>query len=243
MQLNRPIDFTLDLVPGTTPITKAPYRMAPAEMSELKGQLEDFLEKGYIRPSASPWGAPVLFVKKKDGMLTLPDGGDTYDVYRDASNNGLGCVLMYNEKVIVTSCHSVCIEDMENYLYGVKCNIFTKHKSLKYIFTQKHLNMRQIRWLDLIKDYDFDIQYHEGKANVVSDALSRKSTHSMNVLVVANELCKDTQQLNLEIVNGECLERIMKALTIQPSLFYEIKEKQNEDIKLEKIMEKLLQGK
>lgn len=67
----REIDFTIELVPGTAPISKAPYRMAPAELKELKEQLQELLDKGFIRPSVSPWGAPVLFVKKKDGSLRL----------------------------------------------------------------------------------------------------------------------------------------------------------------------------
>ena len=65
-----------------------------------------------------------------------------------------------------------------HYLYGVHCHIFTDHKSLQYIFTQKELNLRQRRWLELIKDYDCTIEYHPGKANVVADALSRKSEGS-----------------------------------------------------------------
>ena len=67
----REVDFWIELEPGTRPISRAPYRMAPMEMQELKAQLEELLEKGYVRPSASPWGAPVLFVKKKDGSLRL----------------------------------------------------------------------------------------------------------------------------------------------------------------------------
>ena len=67
----REIDFSIDLTPGTTPISKAPYRMATAELQELKTQLQELLEKGYIRPSVSPWGAPVLFVKKKDDSMRL----------------------------------------------------------------------------------------------------------------------------------------------------------------------------
>ncbi|GKV53720.1 hypothetical protein SLEP1_g60237, partial [Rubroshorea leprosula] len=68
---NREVEFAIDLVPGTGLISKAPYRMAPAELKELKVQLEELLEKGFIRPSVSPWGAPVLFVKKKDGSMRL----------------------------------------------------------------------------------------------------------------------------------------------------------------------------
>ena len=68
----RVIEFTIDLVPGTAPISKAPYKMAPPEMIELRTmQLQELLDKGYIRPSASSWGAPVLFVKKKGGSMRL----------------------------------------------------------------------------------------------------------------------------------------------------------------------------
>ena len=68
---DREVEFTIDLIPGTEPISIPPYRMAPAELRELKAQLEELLSKGFIRPSISPWGAPVLFVKKKDGSLRL----------------------------------------------------------------------------------------------------------------------------------------------------------------------------
>jgi hypothetical protein len=68
-----------------------------------------------------------------------------------------------------------------HYLFGQRCDIYTDHKSLKYIFTQSELNMRQRRWLELVKDYDLEIHYHPGKANVVADALSRKSYVNMAV--------------------------------------------------------------
>ena len=71
MPPDRDIDFCIDLEPSTRPISIHPYRMAPAELRELKAQLQDFLSKGFIRPSASPWGAPVLFVKKKDGSFRM----------------------------------------------------------------------------------------------------------------------------------------------------------------------------
>ena len=68
---DKEIESAIDLAPGTEPVSKAPYRMAPVEMKELATQLQDLLEKGVIRPSVSPWGAPVLFVKKKDGSMRL----------------------------------------------------------------------------------------------------------------------------------------------------------------------------
>ena len=67
----REIEFAIDLLPGTEPVSKAPYRMAPAELNELKVQLQELLDMGFIRPSYSPWGAPVLFVKKKEGTLRM----------------------------------------------------------------------------------------------------------------------------------------------------------------------------
>nr|GFB33114.1 putative reverse transcriptase domain, aspartic peptidase domain protein [Tanacetum cinerariifolium] len=67
----REVEFNIELIPGAEPISKAPYRMAPVELKELKDQLQELLERGFIRPSVSPWGAPVLFVKKKDGSMRL----------------------------------------------------------------------------------------------------------------------------------------------------------------------------
>jgi hypothetical protein len=72
-----------------------------------------------------------------------------------------------------------------HYLYDERCDIYTDHKSLKYLFTQKELNMRQRRWLELIKDYDCEINYHSDKANVVADALSRKSTAELAALGIS----------------------------------------------------------
>ncbi|KAL0537392.1 hypothetical protein IC582_026370 [Cucumis melo] len=428
---HREVEFAIELEPGTVPISRAPYRMAPAELKELKVQLQELLDKGFIRPSVSPWGAPVLFVKKKDGsmrlcidyrelnkvtvknryplpriddlfdqlqgatvfskidlrsgyhqlrikdedvpktafrsryghyefivmsfgltnapavfmdlmnrvfrefldtfvivfiddiliyskteaeheehlrmvlqtlrdnklyakfskcefwlkqvsflghvvskagvsvdpakieavtgwtrpstvsevrsflglagyyrrfvenfsriatpltqltrkgapfvwskacedsfqnlkqklvtapVLTVPDGSGSFVIYSDASKKGLGCVLMQQGKVVAYASRQLksheqnypthdlelaavvfALKIWRHYLYGEKIQIFTDHKSLKYFFTQKELNMRQRRWLELVKDYDCEILYHPGKANVVADALSRKA--------------------------------------------------------------------
>ncbi|KAI3797484.1 hypothetical protein L1987_32741 [Smallanthus sonchifolius] len=126
-------------------------------------------------------------------ILTLPEGNDDLVVYCDASNLGLGYVLMQRGKVIAYASRQLKIHeknytthDLElgavifalkiwrHYLYGTKCVVFTDHKSLQHIFNQKELNMRQRRWVELLNDYDCEIRYHPGKANVVADALSRK---------------------------------------------------------------------
>jgi hypothetical protein len=95
-----------------------------------------------------------------------------------------------------------------HYLMGNRCKLFMDHKSLKYIFTQSNLNLRQRRWLELIKDYDLGINYHPGKANVVVDALSRR--FHVSQLVVDSmpiELCEEFNKLNLRIVaNTEATE-------------------------------------
>ena len=93
------------------------------------------------------------------------------------------------------------LKTWRRYLIGNRCDVYTNHKSLKYIFTQKELNLRQRRWLELIKDYDMKLHYHPGKANVVADALSRKSY--ANTLISAGlskELAEDLRELRLELV-------------------------------------------
>ncbi|KAL0561248.1 hypothetical protein IC582_001670 [Cucumis melo] len=435
----REVDFAIELEPGTAPISRAPYRMAPAELKELKVQLQELLDKGFIRPSVSPWGAPVLFVKKKDGsmrlcidyrelnkvtvknryplpriddlfnqlqgatvfskidlrsgyhqlrirdsdipktafrsryghykfivmsfgltnapavfmdlmnrvfkdfldsfvivfiddiliyskteaeheehlhqvletlranklyakfskcefwlrkvtflghvvssegvsvdpakieavtnwprpstgtpfvwspacessfrelkqklvtapILTVPDGSESFVIYSDASNKGLGCVLMQQGKVVAyASCQLKSHEqncpthDLElaavvfalkiwrHYLYGEKIQIYTDHKSLKYFFTQKELNMRQRRWLELVKDYDCEILYHPGKANVVADALNRKVAHSAVLITKQTPLLRDFERAEIAVSVGEVTSQLAQ-LSVQPTL-------------------------
>ncbi|KAD5802553.1 hypothetical protein E3N88_13913 [Mikania micrantha] len=105
-------------------------------------------------------------------ILSLPEGSDDFIIYCDASNLGLGCVLMQRDKVIAYASRQLKI--WRHYLYGTKCVIYTDHKSLQHILNQKELNMRQRRCVELLTDYDCEILYHPGKANIVADALSRK---------------------------------------------------------------------
>ncbi|GJV03694.1 putative reverse transcriptase domain-containing protein [Tanacetum coccineum] len=126
-------------------------------------------------------------------ILSLPEGSEDFVVYCDASRKGLGAVLIQREKVIAyASCqlnihekdyttHDLELEAVvfalkiwRHYLYGTKCVVLTDHKNLQHILDQKELNMRQRRWLELLSDYDWEIRYHSGKANVVADALSLK---------------------------------------------------------------------
>nr|GEW92444.1 putative reverse transcriptase domain-containing protein [Tanacetum cinerariifolium] len=271
----RQVEFRIELIPGDAPIARAPYRLAPSKLKELLDQLKELSEKGFIRPSSSPWRALMLFVKKKDGssvyskidlrfgyhQLRIRDEDipittfrtryghyefqvipfwltNALAVFMDLMNRGmkeklyakfskcdfwlesvqfLGLVIdnkgvyvgttkieairnwsapttpMEREKVIVYSSRQLknheenyTTHDLElgvvvfvlrlwrHYLYDTKCIVYTDHKSLQYIMDQRELNMRQCRWIELLSDYDCEICYHPGKANVVADALSRK---------------------------------------------------------------------
>jgi hypothetical protein len=127
---------------------------------------------------------------------------------------------------------------LETYLIGNKCEIYTDHKSLKYIFTQSDLNLRQRRWLELIKDYDMGIHYDPGKANVVADALSRK-VYCHHLVTQAPELSEEMRKLNLRVVRRSCNYN----LSVQPVLDDHIKEAQMEDKRLLWIKDRNSEGK
>jgi hypothetical protein len=160
-------------------------------------------------------------------VLTQPDMSKPFEVFCDASGTGLGCVLMQENRVIAYASRALRpheknypTHDLElgavvhalklcrHYLMGNHCNIYTDHKSLKYIFTQSDLNMRQRRWLELIKDYDLEVHYHPGKANVVADALSRKHCNYVALEPNNETLCEQTRKLNLEFVEHGKLHAI-----------------------------------
>ncbi|WVZ58135.1 hypothetical protein U9M48_008438 [Paspalum notatum var. saurae] len=192
-------------------------------------------------------------------VLTLPDLTKSFTVYCDASKEGLGCVLMQEGKVIAYASrqlrkHEVnypthdlelaavvhALKIWRHYLFGNRCEIYTDHKSLKYIFTQNELNMRQRRWLELIKDYDLEIHYHPGKANVVADALSRKSYVNMEVAFqMPFELCAEFESLNLGFVH----HTTVATFEAEPTLEQEIRNHQKTDEKVQEIREQIKVGK
>nr|AAX96518.1 retrotransposon protein, putative, Ty3-gypsy sub-class [Oryza sativa Japonica Group]ABA92865.1 retrotransposon protein, putative, Ty3-gypsy subclass [Oryza sativa Japonica Group] len=419
MPPKREIEFRIDLAPGTAPIYKRPYRMTANVLAEVKKQVDEQLQKGYIRPSTSPWGAPVIFVEKKDKtkrmcvdycalnevtiknkyplpriddlfdqlkgakvfskidirsgyhqlrireednpktafttqyelyectvmsfeltnapaffmnlmnkvfmefldkfvmvfiddiliyskseeeheqhlrliwsflglagyfrrfienfsriarpmtqllkkeekfkwtaecdksfeelknklvsapVLILPDKTKDFQVFCDASRQGLGCVLMQEGQVVAYASRllrphesNYPTHDLElaavvhalkiwrHYLVGNRCEVYTDHKSLKYIFTQPDLNLRQRRWLELIKDYDMGIHYHPGKANVVADALSRKSyCNALGIGDMSDKLLQELEPLNLGIVE----HGYVAALEAQPMLVDQVR--------------------
>ncbi|GKB46684.1 putative reverse transcriptase domain-containing protein [Tanacetum coccineum] len=172
----------------------------------------------------------------KAPILALPKGNIDFVVYCDASHQGLGAMLMQRETVIAYASRQLkphgenyTTHDLElgavvfalkifrHYLYGSKCTVFTDHKSLQHIFDQKELNMRQRHWLELLADYDYEICYHPGKANVVADALSRK------------ERIKPLRVRSL-------------VMTIHPNLPSQILKAQTEALKEENIKAKNLRG-
>ena len=122
---------------------------------------------------------------------------------------------------------------------GTHCNIYTDHKSLKYIFTQADLNMRQRRWLELIKNYDLEVYYHPGKANVVADALSCKAhCHCLSVESYRETLCHEMRKLNLEMIPQGTLNHI----SVEPTLHDQIIMAQLNDKGVGIIKQKLSQG-
>ncbi|KAL5850235.1 hypothetical protein ACOSQ4_008248 [Xanthoceras sorbifolium] len=181
-------------------------------------------------------------------ILVQPISGKDFVVYNDASHNGLGCVLMQDGKVVAyasrqlkTHEQNYPTHDLElaaivfalkiwrHYLYEEKCYVYTDHKSLKYLPTQRELNLRQRRWMELIKDYDCVIDYHPGKANVVADALSRKSLYALRAMNAQLKLTSD--------------DAILAELKLKPNLIQQIQDQQQQDEKLLAIRGQVQEGK
>nr|ABA94359.1 retrotransposon protein, putative, Ty3-gypsy subclass [Oryza sativa Japonica Group] len=192
-------------------------------------------------------------------ILILPEPKKGFQVYCDASKLGLGCVLMQDGKMVAYASRQLrpheknypthdlelaavvhALKIWRHYLFGTRTEVYTDHKSLKYIFTQPDLNMRQRRWLELIKDYDMGIHYHPGKANVVADALSRKGyCNATEGRQLPLELCKEFERLNLGIVS----RGFVAALEAKPTLIDQVREAQINDPDIQEIKKNMRRGK
>jgi hypothetical protein len=169
-------------------------------------------------------------------VLAQPDIEKSFDVYCDASGTGIGGVLMQDGRAIAYAsrqlrCHEEYYptHDLElltivhtlkvwrHYLLGNLVHIYTDHKSLKYLFTQSDLDMRQRRWIELIKDYELEVYYHPGKVNVVINALSRK--HRCNhIMVQPHPSCCDPEEPSLRVVPHSRLNNIALISTIKEDI-------------------------
>jgi hypothetical protein len=188
-------------------------------------------------------------------VLAQPDIEKPFDVYCDTS----GCVLMQEGRVIAYASRQLrrheehypthdlelaavvhALKIWRHYLLGNICHIYTYHKSLKYIFTQSELNMRQRRWLELIKDYELEIHYHPGKANVVADALSRKAfCHCLTMKTSDITLCQEMEKLNLGMIQ----HGTSNYLKLESVLLQRIIDAQRNDEGMKHIHEKMEAGK
>ncbi|WOH15373.1 hypothetical protein DCAR_0934911 [Daucus carota subsp. sativus] len=226
------------------PMTKLLRKNVPFQWTEEAQQSFDELKR---RLTSAP-------------VLTTPSGQGGFVVYSDASQQGLGCVLMQYGKVIAYASRqlrphekSYPVHDLElaaivfalkiwrHYLYGETFQIFTDHKSLKYLMSQKELNMRQRRWVELLKDYDCTLEYHPGKANIVADALSRKCSSVANLQGSTFPSLVELRKMNIGLEVDTC-GVLLATLNIRPVLKERIQKAQINDPKLRDAVERVRQG-
>ncbi|KAL0291755.1 UNVERIFIED_CONTAM: Transposon Ty3-G Gag-Pol polyprotein [Sesamum calycinum] len=302
---HRILDFTIETLPGVASISIAPYRMAPVELQELKKQLEKLLEKGFVRSSTSPWGALVLFVKKKDGSMglcvdyrqlnrvtmknkyPLPRIDDLLDQLKGATifskidlRSGYWQLRIAEKDILKTVFvnqvvflgHVISgdgvmpdpskvkaimewrvpnnVTEVRSFLglAGGGYVVYTdaSKQGLGCVLMQndkKELNLRERRWIELLKDYDCTIDSHPRKANVVADAFSRKSSNTLASLGSHNQtLLLEMRSLNTKLEVDQ-VARLLAALQLKPDFVDHIKEAQTRDPFLLRMRERLKQDK
>ncbi|GJZ12662.1 putative reverse transcriptase domain-containing protein [Tanacetum coccineum] len=181
----RQVKFRIDLISGATPIAKTPYRLALSEMKELMSQLQELLDKGFICPSSSPWGASILFVKKKDGNMRIlkVDPAKIKAVMNWQAPKSVGEIRSFLGLAGYYRSKKKLLKSYERSYVRLQFSFFRKEpkiwsfiamrlipasdaflcngaRSLQYFLEKKDPNMRQRRWLDLLKDYNYEIRYH-----------------------------------------------------------------------------------
>ncbi|KAL2243492.1 UNVERIFIED_CONTAM: Transposon Tf2-12 polyprotein [Sesamum indicum] len=237
------------------------YKRFVEGFSIIAGPLTKLLRKGVEFQWTEQCQQSFDELKKRltsNPILVLPSGSGGYIVYTDASKRGLECVLMQNGNVIAYASHQLrnhelnypthdlelaavvhALKIWRHYLYGEKFQILTGHKRLKYILKQKELNLRQRRWIELLKDYDCTIDFHPGKANVVADALSRKSSSTLANLGSHNQtLLLEMRSMNTKLEVDQ-VAGLLAALQIKPDFVDQIKETQTRDPFLLRMLERI----
>ena len=209
--------------------------MTKLTRKEVKFEWNDSCERAFQELKRRLTLAPIMVV---------PEWGQEYSVYCDASKDELGCVLMQSERVVAYGSRQLKnheqnypTHDMElaaivfalkiwrHYLYGEEFEVYSDHKSLKYIFTQRDLNMTQRRWTEFLEDYDFTLHYHPGKANVVADALSRKSRGALASIASREwRMLETVGQFGLQY--SEQAQGVMGSLVATPFLLSRVIESQ-----------------
>jgi hypothetical protein len=230
------------------------YRRFLERFSKISKAMTNLLEKDRKFEWTPAYKASFQELKKRLAIapiLVMPDMEKSFSIYCDAAGQGLGCVLMQDGHVVEYASRQLrkheahypthdlelavvvhALKIWRHYLMGKRCELYKDHKSLKYILTQSNLNLKQRRWLELIKDYDLRINYHPGKANVVADALSRRSHVSQLVVYsMPFELCEEFNKLNLRsVANTEVME-----MEVGSSLLQKTRKGQLEDKKIQEI--------
>ncbi|WVZ79890.1 hypothetical protein U9M48_027415 [Paspalum notatum var. saurae] len=239
------------------------YRRFVKNFSKIAQPLSKLLSKGATFEWTNKCRLSFEELKKRlttAPVLIMPDVQKPFIVYCDASRQGLGCVLMQEGHVVAYASRQLreheqnypthdlelaavvhALKIWRHYLMGKKTEIYTDHKSLKYIFTQPDLNLRQRRWLELIKDYDVNINYHPGKANVVADALSRKS-YCSHLIAKARVLPQELYEECALFMFGILGHIDAVVLEVGATLEQDIRKGQQTDEKIQAIKQSIKEG-
>ena len=202
---------------------------------EVKFEWDDRCEEAFQELKRRLTLAPILI---------LPDRGQRYTVYCDAPRARLGCILMKSGRVVAYGSRQLknheqnypkhdmelskivfALKILRHYLYDEEFEVYSDHKSLKYIFTQRDLNTRQRKWMDFLEDYDFTLHYNPGKANVLADALSRKSRGALaSIASLELRMLESVGQFGLQY--SEQTKGTLGSLVATPSLLSRVIESQ-----------------
>nr|GEV85716.1 putative reverse transcriptase domain, ribonuclease H-like domain, aspartic peptidase domain protein [Tanacetum cinerariifolium] len=222
----RQVEFQIDLIPGATPVARAPYRLAHSEMQELSNQLQELADRGlfdyywrFIKDLLKIAKSLTESTQKNKKYTWGEDQETAFQLFKLNLCEALILALPEGNNDFVVYCdHPI--------KYDTKCTVFTDHKSLQHILDKKELNTRQRRWLELLADYDCEIRYHPGKVNVIADALRGKErvkqlrvrslVMNIHLKLPLQILEAQTEAIKEENIKAENLRGMDKAFGIRP---------------------------